>query len=54
MKIWNHQLNDLIRYVEFKQAGKDVLAGLLRQSASFDMELALREFAQNRLEILKA
>jgi hypothetical protein len=54
MKIYPHQLNDLIRYAEYKQNGKDVMAGLLRQSASFDMEQALKDFEKGSLQVIKA
>jgi len=51
MQISKYELNKLIRYVELKNLGRDVLAGLLRQSASFDMEKALQEFEKGNLEV---
>jgi len=55
MKISRYKLNQLIRYYELKDAGHEVLAGILRTSELGDIDLQKVEEAvrNNELEIVE-
>ena len=53
--IWRYQWNDLLKYFEYKQQGKDVLAGLIRQSvlepAGIDVIAIANAITENNLQV---